>query len=225
MIKLFLSWLLLSISFLTIAATIKPNDLNAPPSKSLDQKNKIVQLPTQTISFTNNDTIFSSRNTLVQQEKPHLLPSHSLKSFVKKLDQEYGDNELVQESLTALYETKQLWDEADAMANNFTYDLLFTLKLEHLIEHDLALLPQTSNAYIFSKKNTKASIQYHKTSDISPYQIEKNHIKTSSDDLIELDTTFLASLYRISTLYYFLAFYILLIFLQWLIKFVLHLLP
>lgn len=214
------------ISLLTNAATINHDNLATRPEPSLDFKHRTIESSAQHNSFNNtNNTFFLSDNILTQKKSINPSPSNDFKSLVKKLNTEYGSNELIQDSLTALYETKQLWNEVDIIANNFAYDVLFILKLDQYIESGLTQSPQTSHIYL-SQKNLKIpSLQHSESSDITIFQIRQTYVNASAHDFDGFGDDIFASLFQLSTLYYLIALYILIVFLQWLIRFVLRLFP
>ena len=139
-----------------------------------------------------------------------------LKSFHKKLMTEYGDSILVQESLNSLYEVRQLWDELDASATDFSYDVLFALKLDQFIENDLYNM-QKPQHYQYDKVNGDI---YDKVK-----RVQKAKKNAATNNYQESTDDFISHLLRKQTLYYLFALFILFSLLQRLIRFLLRLFP
>lgn len=223
MIKLFFSGLLFSITFITNAATVQPTMLTDGSAQFLDQKQQIINnitLAQREVNHSAEGALFlnSASNTFIRQENANQSNLSRLKSFAKKLNDEYADNELVQKSLSALYGAKQLWDTADTQTNAFAYKAIFSLKLNQFIEQDIA-----SSQH--SLQNSSTSNQYHKTNEVSLYQVQQTQANTSANNFNELSHQYLSSLLSINTVYYLIALYILFMILIWAIKFTLRFFP
>lgn len=201
------------------AAILHKSDTTSDPIQLVDNSNS-------TFSTNPQDKIDTDIHT---EESPQQAPletipidqpedfQHSakddLESFTKKILDEYGNDHLVKESLNALYNAKQLWNEADSLANNFSQDVLSALKLETLIEHDLTQLqkPQPLENLTINKQ----AYQQVKRAQTRNY---KNKYQRSESD-------FFSHLFRKSTFYYLIGLLIAFSILQPVIKFLLRLLP
>jgi len=197
------------------------------PTQHLDQKQKTTNHSTQTQNESNHDEgiLFSPPPTvsLVQGDSSNPSSRTILKSFANKLENEYGDNPLVQQSLSSLYEAKQLWNDADSLANDVAYDFFSALKLDQLIEQNLPE-SQTPHSHLSSKDINSFTQQPHENR-ISSYQVRQTQADTSTYNYNKYNQNFLASLFQVSTLYYLVGFYILFMFLLWAIKFTLRFFP
>ena len=142
--------------------------------------------------------------------------AYNLKSFSAKLAAKYGDSLLVQESLNSLYEVRLLWDEVDALANEFSYDVLFSLKLDQFVEYDLYQLQKPRHNH-YEKVNSdiyEKVKRVQKTKKNAP----NNNYQQSTDD-------FITHILRKQTLYYLLALFIFFALMHRLINFLLRLFP
>lgn len=231
MIQLLLSGFFLSLTFITNAAIMQPTELTDSPIQFLDKnKNHPLTYTPQHIDtqqkaepkhyskdiLINTPTIKSS-----QQENTNLPTREELENFAKNLITEYGDHELAQQSFSTLYEAKQLWDDVDSQANAFASDIIFSLKLNDFIENDLKKMQQPLHAPSISglsKKDLDASNQSHNRNNISFYQVRQAQDNSSTQDLHQLNSHFIDKLFRKTTLYYLIAFFILFSILQWIIK-------
>ena len=214
------------------AATIQATEPADNPIKFLEQnKNHTPTFSQQQQKASHNaeNIVFNTSGTeLIRQKSSNQSAAYSLETFTKKLNTEYGDNELVQKSLSTLYEVKQIWDDADSLANDFTSDVFFSLKLDKFINNDLTTTQhslQNSSAYVFLKKDIIPSNQHHQNNGISFYQVQQAQANTSAQGLNPLISRLVASLFQVSTLYYLFALSILFMILQWAFKFVLRLFP
>ncbi|NOR80151.1 MAG: hypothetical protein GQ529_04845 [Methyloprofundus sp.] len=202
-------------------------ELTDSPTQHLDQKQKTTNNSTQTQneSSHNEGILFPPSPTISLAQGDSSTPSSRtiLKSFANKLENEYGDNPLVQQSLSSLYEAKQLWNDADSLANDVAYDFFSALKLDQIIEHNLAET-QKPHSHLSSKDINSFTQQPHEYR-ISSYQAQQSQADTSTYNYNKYNQNFLASLFQISTLYYLVSFYILFTLLLWTIKFTLRFFP
>lgn len=148
--------------------------------------------------------------------KPETSNTYNIKSFSQMLISEYGNNILVQESLYSLYEAKQLWNEVDTAAIDFSYDILLTLKLDQFFEDDLSKQLK-SRAYQHNEVNNDI---YDKLQ-----IVQNSHVNDVYDQNDRSIDDFIAQILRIETLYYLFAFLILLSVLKKLVNFVIRLFP
>ncbi len=251
MIKLLLSGFLLSISCILDAATVEQTELTDSPLQLIDKKSTTsAEMPhmgnelkmtvpapnqpelnrhqlkpfsdTQKAFFLTTSTRSHLQSIAKQQSSPKLA------DFTEKLKREYGDNELVQQSLSTFYEAKQLWNQADSQANTFAADIIHSLNLNNLIEDNLSSsLPSTQNPIIsfFLKKNVNFSRQSQKEKSITFNQVRQTQVNTTSGNINTSTSHFITQLFRMTTVYYLLAFFILFSLLQWAIKFSLRFFP
>ena len=229
MIKLLLSYFLLSTSCTALAATVKATIETNNPIQFIEkqQSSNNSTLSLQKSSQNTEEIIYfnNPEDTLVQQQYPILSSSASLKSFAKNFNDKYADNELIQKSLSILYDTKQAWNATDSQVNAYANELVFTLKLEQFMEKDTTYTAQQSaNSNLYSK-NISPSYQSYQSDDISAYQMQQAHANASADNSSELMHNYIASLFQISTVYYLIALYILFMLLIWAIKFSLRFFP
>lgn len=231
MIKLFLYSFFLSIPFMTNAATVRPIEPSNSPIQFLEQKkNHTPTFSPQQHEASHNaeNHIFHTPTTELVRQENASQSANGLETFAKKLNNEYGDNKLVQESLSTLYEVKKIWDDADSLANDFTSDIFLALKLDKFINNNLTTTQhslQNSNAYIFLKKDIIPSTQHYPKNGISFYQVQQAQANTSAQGLNPLLSRALASLFQVTTLYYLFALAIIFMVLQWVLTFVLRLFP
>lgn len=138
------------------------------------------------------------------------------RSFRTKLMSQYGDSALVQNSLNSLYEIKNLWSEVDALAYDFSYDVLETLDLNQVVQGD------------FNKQQNPQSFQ-HKKVNHNIYdkikRIQKSKNKTSLGYNEDLGDNIFSHLLRKQTLYYLFTLFILVSLLKRLTRFILRLFP
>ena len=212
--------------------TIKSTALADKPIRILEQNQNHTPAfsPQQREASHNTENILfnAPKTEWVLQEKSSQSAINGLDNFAKKLNIEYEDNEFVKESLSMLYEAKKIWDDTDSLANDFTSDVFFSLKLDKFINNDLTTTQhslQNSSAYVFLKKETSPSIQRHRENGISYYQIQQAQAITSAQGSNPLISRFIASLFQVSTLFYLFALSILFTVLQWGLKFLLRLFP
>lgn len=137
-------------------------------------------------------------------------------SFSKLLAAEYGDHTLVQESFNALYEVKQLWNQANAITYQFSYIALDALNLSQFVEDDLSYTSK-SLTYQYDKIDNTT---YDKIK-----RVQKSKKKNYGDSYHEPTHDFFFYLFRKQTLYYLLGFFFLATILQKLTKFLLRLFP
>ncbi|NOQ14854.1 MAG: hypothetical protein GQ583_10325 [Methyloprofundus sp.] len=246
--KLLLSGFFLPITFIVNAATVQPTELTSGPVQFVEQKknttpglqatvteltegsilssgqqqqNTLNSTPAQRESSHNKDALPFPPSTIELAKKNNATSSASLKSFARKLENEYGDNALFQQSLSTLYEAKQLWSEADSLANNLAYDFFSTLKLEQIIEHDLMDIQKPLT------KQTNTFTQHQQADDISLAKIRQAQVKgnTSAYNYSALNHEFLDSLFRIETVFYLIGLYLFFMLLLSAIKFTLRFFP
>ena len=204
-------------------------ELSDNPAQHLNQKQKLTSNSTQAQNESNHneELLFSPSPTfdLSQRVNSNQSSRTILKSFARKLENKYADNQLVQQSLSTLYEAKQLWSEADSLANDVADNFFSTLKLDQLIEYDLTGTKKPLQNPVTNDTNSFA--QHQQAYDISSYQIRQTQaqINTSSYYYSQLNHDFLDSLFRVTTLYYLVAFYGLFMLLLWAIKFTLRFFP
>jgi len=165
-----------------------------------------------------------SNNTL--QVQPKL---YDLKAQGKKLLSDYQDNELLSKTLNSLSQAKQLWTDADTLATDFAYDLLFSLELDQLIQSEIAITPALHDVEMGLTTQKTQSIPSHinqaSTINYNLYNTQLKGQANSSTQGTDHLTNFLNGLLHITTLYYLAALLILISFLQWLIPFLLRLFP
>ncbi len=178
---------------------------------------------TKTIQYSNTPAY-----PLTLQSDVNQSDLNKLKSFAKKLENEYGDSELAQKSLTTLYQVKQLWNAANSQANSFATETLLSLELDKFIENDFKDFP----TLLHSDKNTglvnqslNQSNKKNSVDDIAYFAMQRTQRVDSSQDLNELNRNVLAKFFRIETLYYLVALLTLLTVLQWAIKVALRFFP
>jgi len=166
---------------------------------------------------TDNSPLFQiSQNTEKVQQKTKL---YDLKTQGKKLLNDYQDNELLFESLNTLSQAKQLWSNADSLTTDFAHDIIFSLELDTLIQHEISATPTLQNHKTrFNTQNTN-TVNY-KLYNTNQYGSENAPVQASDEISI-----FLSGLLHINTLYYLAAILILFSFFQWLIPFILRLFP
>ncbi len=174
---------------------------------------------------TDNSPLFRiPQHTDEVQQKTKL---YDLKAQGKKLINDYQDNKLLSKSLNSLSQAKQLWNDADALATDFAYDLFFSLELDRLIQSEISTTPALQNLKNgFSTQQTqKTSTHINQASTINYnlYDTKQEGLENISE--ADAITIFLSSLLHINTLYYLAALLILVSFLQWLIPFLLRLFP
>ena len=223
--QLLLSSFLLSITLTSIAAIVQPTKLNDHPIQFLDKNNasSYSYIPEQIeANHYNKDILINSPNIeLRQQENTNQSVHYKLETFANKLMNEYGEHELVQQSLSALYDAKQLWEAADSQANVFAADIFFSLKLDELIDNELTISQQSLQNHSYSgllKNDLDFAVQSHNTSDISFYQVQQAQVNSSKEDLHQSNDNLISILFRTTTLYYLLAFFICFSIVQWAIK-------
>ena len=201
------------------------------PDKSaqLIEQNKNHTPPTlhqRETSHNTKDT--QSPDTPTGDKKTHPLSIYSkIKSFAKMLIIEYGDNELVQEALSTLFELKQLWNDTDSLINDFVYDVFFDLNLEDFLDQELAYTQHSlhaSNIYLLSNKDLNLSTQDHKINTISLSQLQGNQTGTGTTSQ-QMESNFFNKLFQITTLYYLVALLICLSILQAIFNFISRLFP
>ena len=213
--------------------TVQPSELPDKSTQLLEQKKNptpsaLPQLETSQNAEGNLSQNIAPGASIKKEDTYQSSIYSTLKSFAKMLLNEYGDNELVQEALSTLYEIKQLWDDADSLVNDFVYDVFFALKLEDFLENELAHTQQSlqiSDVYILSQKDFKLSNKAHKIKGISLYQFQKAQTGTGRRNSQKLESTFFSKLFQVKSLYYLLALIICLSILQAIINFISRLFP
>ncbi len=165
-------------------------------------------------------------NTEQLPQKPKL---YDLKTEGKKILNDYQDNELLSKSLNTLSQAKQLWTDADALATNFAYELLFSLELDQLIQSEISTTPALKNLRSgFSTQKTLETLTHINQASTINYILYNTNQQGQTNTLIrEPDSisNLLNNLLHINTLYYLAGVLILFSFLQWLIPFLLRLFP
>jgi len=160
------------------------------------------------------------------QKKPKL---YDLKIQGKKILNDYQDNELISKSLNALSQAKQLWANADALATDFAYDIFFSLELDALIQSEISSTPalQNINSGFSTQQTQETPTHINQTSTVN-YNLygtkERGQVNKSTQEAGAINTL-LSGLFHINTLYYLVATFILISFLQWLIPFLVRLFP
>jgi len=177
--------------------------------------------------YSSNDSpLFPISPDIKQDQQKFKL--YDLKTQGRKILNDYQDNELISESLNALSQAKQIWTNADALATDFSYDLFFSLKLDHLVESEIHVNPTLQNSKIgfTTQQLTETHINQTSTVNYNLYDTkERGQANKSTQEVAGAINTLISGLFHINTLYYLVAVFILISFLQWLIPFLVRLFP
>ncbi|MBE0469746.1 MAG: hypothetical protein IBX55_09605 [Methyloprofundus sp.] len=232
--KLSCFFLFLSLPCLVNAALVKIDPYaDFPLQASKQTKTQLNNTPEQlkqkqsyrSNSYKTNDSpVFRMPpNTEQLPQRPKL---YDLKAQTKKALNDYQDNELLSKSLNSLSEVKQLWTDADALASNFAYELLFSLELDQLIQSGISSTPALKNLKSpFSSQEILTDSNQASTVSYSRYNTKQEGQANQSMQEADEITIFINKLLRLNTLYYLATLLVIVNFLQWLIPFLLRLFP
>ncbi|MDF1582277.1 MAG: hypothetical protein P1P78_03105 [Methyloprofundus sp.] len=232
--KLSCFFLFLSLPCLVNAALIKIDpDADFPVQASKQTKMQLNSTPKQLKQKQNyrsngyraNDSgLFRiPPNTEQLPQKPKL---YDFKAQAKKALNDYQDNELLSKSLNSLSQAKQLWTDADALATDFAYELLFSLELDQLKQSGISSTPALKNLKSqFSTEEILTDTTQASTVNYSLYHTKQEGQANKSMQEADEITIFINKLLHLNTLYYLATLLIIVNFLQWLIPFLLRLFP
>ncbi len=221
---------LFKLSYFFLFITL-PSVVNAALIQIDPHANYPVQLEPKGNYPPNDYTIDTLSNPLLPSNNAQLVQPklYDLKAQGKKLLNAYQDNELLSKSLNSLSQARQLWINADTLATDFAYDLLFSLELDQFIQSEIAITPDLHDIGmgLTTQKTQSIPFPINQASTIN-YNLYNTQLKgqanTSTQGTDHL-TNFLNGLLHITTLHYLAALLILISFLQWLIPFLLRLFP
>lgn len=202
-----------------VVRTLKPTSASIILPNS--EANTFTDLGKNLISpDTENILSLSSTPGATKSQEPSktvLLPEKIVaKSFSQMLILEYGDYDMIQDSLYSINQAKLLWDDLDVLAFEFSEEVLYTLKLDQIIEFDLN---KTTNTHEINLQNINKNV-YDKVR-----RAQKSSKKSSASYYQSEESSLLSHLFRKETLYYLLALTLIISILARAAKFILSLFP